>query len=160
MIKNVIEVSILLVGGLATLSGIVLNWRNRKLSDTKLSSEISLDKATESKIVRDAAHSVEQDYLNRIADFRIDVDRLTRELNNERARADGWRDRLTMLEDFFFSKHMPWDRRMCLIAREHDWEIDDPPSVMDYLREVQRRIEAAGKIPGGPTPVDAGENPQ
>lgn len=140
--KEIVEVAILVVGGLATLSGIILQWRNRRLSDNKLNAEISLDKATESKIVRDAAHSVEQDYLNRIADFRLEITRLNQELNIERVRAAEWRDRLTMFEDFFFSKHMPWDRRMTIVAREHDWDIDDPPSVLSYLKDVQDRMEA------------------
>lgn len=140
-IKEIVEGAILVAGGLATLSGIILNWRNRKLSDHKLNAEISLDKATESKIVRDAAHSVEQDYLNRIADFRLEIVRLNTELNIERVRAAEWRDRLTMFEDFFFSKHMPWDRRMTIVAREHDWVIEDPPSVLQYLKDVQERMD-------------------
>lgn len=148
MTKSIIEALVLLVGGLATLSGVVLNWRNRKLSDTQTQSKIGLDEATKSKIVQDAAHSVEQDYLNRIADFRLEVSRLNQELNHERVRAGEWRDRLMMFEDFFFSKHMPWDRRMTLVAREHSWDVDDPPSVLDYLREVQARVEATQDPPG------------
>lgn len=139
--KEIVEAAILVVGGLTTLSGIILNWRNRKTSDNKLKAEISLDKATESKIVRDAAHSVEQDYLNRIADFRLEIARLNQELNIERVRSAEWRDRLTMFEDFFFSKHMPWSRRMIIVAREHDWVIEDPPSVLQYLKDVQERKE-------------------
>lgn len=135
--KSLIEIAVLLVGGLATLSGVLLNWRNRKLADTKVVSEISLDRATEAKIVRDAAHSVEQDYLNRITEFRTEIGRLNGELNNERERSDERQKRLVLLEEFFFTKHMPWDRHIILVAREHNWEVDDPPSVMEYLKEIK-----------------------
>lgn len=142
MIKEVIEAAILVIGGGGTAFGIYTQFHNRHLTSDKLSSEISLDKATESKIVRDAAHSVEQDYLNRLTDFRVEIERLNKELNHERERAAESRDRLVLLEDFFFNKHMPWDRRMCVVAREHDWEIDDPPSVMNYLREMQEQLDS------------------
>lgn len=153
MTKPIIEALILLLGGLATLSGVILNWRNRKLTDTKLTAQIGIDEATKSKIVQDAAHSVEQDYLNRLADFRVEISRLSQELNNERNRSSQWRDRMMAMEDFFFTRHMPWDRRMCVVAREHDWEVDDPPSIMEYLKEVQDRIDAV-TTPLTPPPPD------
>jgi len=131
------------MGGLATLSGVILQWRNRRLSDTASSAKIGVDEATQRKIVADAAHSVEQDYLQRMADFRIDIARLNKELDLERQRSREWRDRLTMWEDFFFTRHIPWDRKMTLVAREHDWTIEDPPSVLDYFKDVQDKIDAA-----------------
>jgi hypothetical protein len=142
--KTLIEALVLLTGGLATLSGVILNWRNRRLSDTQTQVKIGLDEATKSKIVQDAAHSVEQDYLNRLADFRLEISRLNQELNYERDRAGGWRDRMVAIEDYFFTQHMPWDRRMCVVAREHDWVIEDPPSIMEYLKNFQKRINETG----------------
>lgn len=141
MTKSLIEALVLLTGGLATLSGVVLNWRNRKTTDTQAQAKIGLDEATKSKIVQDAAHSVEQDYLNRLADFRLEISRLNQELTTERARSDEWRDRMMAIEDFFFTRHMPWDRRMCVVAREHDWVVEDPPSIMEYLKEIRDRTQ-------------------
>ena len=145
-IRELIEGAILILGGAGTLSGILLNWRNKRLSDRKAIAEIELDDATQAKLVRDAAHSVEQDYLNRLQEFRAEIARLNKELNHERDRAAEWRDRLLLFEDFFFTKHMPWDRRMTLVARSHDWEIEDPPSVLEYMKEIQRRMEDDAQI--------------
>jgi hypothetical protein len=77
-------------GGGATVSGIILNWRSRKREDRAVEAKVGLDDATKAKIVQDAAHSIEQDYLNRLADFRKEIERLNGELNNERERASEW----------------------------------------------------------------------
>lgn len=140
--KDLVEGLILAFGGFTTFSGIILAWRNRKVGDMKAAAEVGLDEATAAKIVRDAAHSVEEDYLARLRDFRAEISRLNQEVSIERQRAVEWRERLTTFEDFFFTKHMPWDRRMCVLAREHDWAIDDPPSIIEYVREMQTRMDS------------------
>jgi len=66
------------------------DWRNRKREDRAVEAKVGLDDATKAKIVQDAAHSIEQDYLNRLADFRKEIERLNGELNNERERASEW----------------------------------------------------------------------
>lgn len=141
MSKDLVEGIVLVFGATGTLSGVVLNWRNRKVQDMKAAAEVGLDEATAAKIVREAAHTVEQDYLARLADFRAEISRLNQEVGLERQRAGEWRDRLTTFEDFFFTEHMPWDRRMCVVAREHNWDIDDPPSIVEYVRNMQRRMD-------------------
>jgi hypothetical protein len=140
MIEKLIDYAVLSTGGLATVSAVALNWRNRRLADRKVSAEIGIDEATQSKIIKEAAHSVEADYLQRIADFRIDLARLNQERDIERGRATEWRNRLTMFEDFFFTKHLPWDQRMVIAARQHGWEIEDPPSVLEYMNEAQDKV--------------------
>lgn len=128
-------------GGLTTVLAALQGWRNRKRDSRKAEAEIGIDEATKSKIVQDAAHSIETDYLQRLADFRVDIARLNRELDEERSRASEWRDRLVLWEDYFYTKHMPWDRHVTVLARSHEWQIDDPPSVLDYFKEMQDRIE-------------------
>jgi hypothetical protein len=69
-----------------------------------------------------------------------EIVRLNKDTDLERYRAGRWRDRLMMLEEFFFNKHMPWDRRMVVVARQHEWDVEDPPSVLEYLQAVDERM--------------------
>lgn len=151
-VSVLIESAVILAGGSATVFGILMQWRNRGRDDRSADAKLGIDKATKNKIVLDAAHSVEQDYLNRLGEFRTEISQLNAELNIERERAAEWRDRVTMLEDFFFSKHMPWDRKMTLVAREQGWTVEDPPSIMSYLREVE---SAGARSPARPRRASA-----
>lgn len=139
VIRTLIDNAVLLIGGAATAFGGAMTWRNRKRADKQLDTKIELDEAQKQQVIQGTVNEVEQNYLGRIGDMRKDVESLRAELVIERGLASEWRNRVLLLEDFFFTKHMPWDRKMTMMAREHNWEIDDPPSIMDYLKQISEQ---------------------
>lgn len=128
---------------------LVNSIRTRKITDAKQVVGVELDKATTDRIAAEAAKIGAEERIARERWFNDQIAELRSDLSEERHAAQRWRERLIAFEDFFFSKHVPWDRDMMALARQHNWPIDPPPSLDEYVKTVGiiRDVTHKGDLP-------------
>lgn len=136
--KEWVEICGFAVTSIISVTGLSLTIRNRKQQVKSVEAKTNLDEAQQASIVKQLADSTEEMYLKRIASFKDDI-RLQREqLEDARGEAAAAKNENELLEDFFFNHHQPWDRKLLAEARNHGWNVEDPPSWLLFMESKRQ----------------------
>lgn len=137
-LKDWVELCGFVIAMIVSLVGVYFSIKNRKQTSQAVEAKTNLDEAQQASIVKQLADSTEEMYLKRIASFKDDI-RLHREqLEDARREAKESKEENELLEDFFLNHHQPWDRKMLHEARNHGWEVEDPPSWMLFIEDKRK----------------------
>jgi hypothetical protein len=142
----------LILGSGALVTALYTLWNNvrtRRITDAKQAGEVQLDKATTDRIIAEATKIGAEERIARERWWAEQIEELRRDLAEERHHGQRWRERLIAFEDFFFSQHVPWDREIMEVARQHNWTVEPPPSLEAYVRTVSqiRDVTHKGEAP-------------
>lgn len=75
------------------------------------------------------------------------IEAISRDLGNLQTLSDERFERLVELERLI-TEHVAWDFKMVRLARQHGWDVDDPPSLVYVKRKLAEEKNAIKKEMG------------
>lgn len=113
------QLFLVIVAAISAAGGIYATYVSRKTTD-----------AAAEKSSAESEHIEDQTWINRL-------DALSKDFNRLQKLSDSRFERLVELERLI-TEHVSWDFTMVRLAREHGWEIEDPPSLVYVKQELQK----------------------